>query len=297
VVIPHLNEPDDLRRCLTALRAQRNNGIPFEVIVVDNGSRSLPVETCAEFPGTRLEQEPAPGPGPARSHGAKIARGDIISFIDADCVADGGWIGAIYEFFEHHPDVHVIAGDVGVARRDPGKPTALEVYESIFSYLVKLYVERDHYAATGNMSVRGDVFRAVGPFSGIKIAEDREWGQRATKMGYRLAYAPQVRVLTPACKNFGELVRRWDRAIAHDFENIQGMPAGIARWLLRSLLVAVSPPLEIPKMLASGKISDIREFWGAFLCLLRVRLYRSRRMLALALRDDTWNMVSKWNRE
>ncbi|XJN85291.1 glycosyltransferase family 2 protein [Mesorhizobium terrae] len=42
IVIPHLNEPDSLQRCLAALNAQRNPNIPFEIIVVDNGSRIPP---------------------------------------------------------------------------------------------------------------------------------------------------------------------------------------------------------------------------------------------------------------
>jgi cellulose synthase/poly-beta-1,6-N-acetylglucosamine synthase-like glycosyltransferase len=292
-----LNEPDDLRRCLTALETQKSEGIPFEVIVVDNGSRNLPLQLCSQFGDTRLEQEPTPGPGPARSRGAFVSRGEIVSFIDADCIADAGWIRGIVEFFDSNPGVHFIAGDVGIAQENPGRPTAFEIYESVFSYLIRLYVERDRYAATGNMSVRRDAFEAVGPFGGINIAEDREWGQRATAMGYRLAYVPRVRVTTPACKSFDELVRRWDRAIAHDFEDIRSRPRGMAAWILRSLAVAISPPFEIPKIIHSGKVSGINEFSKAFMCLSRVRLYRARKMLSLAFQDNSWNMVRNWNRE
>lgn len=297
VVIPHLNEPDDLRRCLTSLEVQKADGIPFETIVIDNGSRTLPVEVCSEFKDVRLEKELTPGPGPARTRGANLARAEIISFIDADCVAKPGWIRGIVDFLERNPDIDIIAGDVRVACADPDSPTAIEAYESIFSYRVRLYVERDHYAATGNMSVRREVFRAVGPFGGIAIAEDKEWGQRATARGFRIAYGPQIGVSTPSCKTFAALTRRWDRIIAQEFEELRRQHGSTVRWLLRSLAVAGSPLIEIARTLRSDKISGLRERCLALACVTRVRLYRARKMLALLLRDDTLNTVATWNRE
>ena len=297
VVIPHLNEPVELRRCLTSLTAQKSAGIPFEIIVVDNGSRELPVAVCSEFEDVRLEQERTPGPGPARNYGAGLARAPIISFIDADCVADTGWIPNIAKFFDQNLDVDFVAGDIRVARADPRHATAFEAYESIFSYRAKLYVERDHYAATGNMSVRSQIFRLVGPFGGIAISEDREWGQRATAMGFRLAFAPEIRVFTPGCITFAELVRRWDRAILHDFEELRPGPGTTMSWLLRSLAVAVSPLFEIVRILRSERVSGVRERWLAFVCLVRVRLYRAGKMVALAFEYDSQRLARTWNRE
>jgi glycosyltransferase involved in cell wall biosynthesis len=97
IVIPHLNEPDNLRRCLLSLAAQQSEGIPFEIIVVDNGSIELPRAVCSEFAGVRLEHEPVPGPGPARNLGARCARAELLAFIDSDCVAQPGWLRAIVE--------------------------------------------------------------------------------------------------------------------------------------------------------------------------------------------------------
>ena len=297
VVIPHLNEPDDLRRCLAALDAQREADISYEVIVVDNGSKSLPSEICAAFKDTRLEQEAAPGPGPARSRGASLARGDIVAFIDADCLADKGWMRNIVTFMDQNPDIHVIAGDVQVSRQDPKAPTMFEIYEGIFSYLIPVYVARDHYAATGNMSVRRDIFTAVGPFGGIGMAEDREWGQRATGMGFSLAYVPQVRVSTSACKSFAELARRWDRAIAHDYADAMEQPLGQLKWIVRSFLVALSPPFEFPRIIKSGKAGTSREVWLAFSCLVRIRLYRAGRMITQATHGRARASLERWNRD
>lgn len=294
VIIPHLNEPDELRRCLDALNAQKVDGIPFEIIVVDNGSRHLPKAVCTDV---TLELEPTPGPGPARSHGARVARGAILAFVDADCVADDGWIRGIVEFLDRNPDVDCLAGDVRIAHADPARPTAIEAFESIFSYRVKLYVERDHYAATGNMAVRRDTFHAVGPFGGIATMEDRDWGQRATAQGVRIAYVPEVRVFTPSCKSFPELTRRWDRHIAHEFDEVGDHPLDIAKWIARSAVMAASPLAETITIIRSDKVSNLRERWLAFTCVSRVRLYRARKMLGLCLRRDATRMVGSWNRD
>jgi glycosyltransferase involved in cell wall biosynthesis len=296
IVIPHLNEPEDLRRCLAALATQADSGIPVEIIVVDNGSRQLPRDLCAAF-GARLEVELTPGPGPARSRGADLARGDIVAFIDADCLVQPGWLRSIAEFFDAHPEIDFTAGAIGIARLDPNRPTMFEAYEEQCAYRVKLYVERDRYAATGNMAVRRAVWQAVGPFGGIATMEDREWGQRASALGYRLAYLPAARVLTPACKSFLEITRRWDRHIAHEFRQRGERRYATARWLLFGLAVAVSPAVEALRLPWRGPDLTLRERLLALRCLARVRLYRARKMVSLLRDDRALQIIGSWNRD
>ena len=216
VVVPHLNQPEALRACLAALAAQRAEGVGVETIVVDNGSTVPPAALCAGF-GVRLEAEATPGPGPARSRGAALATGDVLAFIDADCTAEPGWIAGIAAHFAGPDPADVIGGAVRIAPRDPDRLTVIEAFESVFSYRMRLFIARDRYTATCNMAVRRAVFEAVGPFVGIAVAEDVDWGQRASARGYRLAYVPEVRVATRARASFAELARKWDRHIAHDF--------------------------------------------------------------------------------
>ena len=82
--------------------------------MVDNGSRSLPVEVCAAHPGVTLLQEPTPGPGPARNRGVAAASGEILAFIDADCLADPGWLAAA-EAAMADPAATILGGDVRIA--------------------------------------------------------------------------------------------------------------------------------------------------------------------------------------
>ncbi|MCX8508750.1 MAG: glycosyltransferase family A protein, partial [Rhodobacteraceae bacterium] len=96
VIVPHFNQPDYLDRCLASLLPQASGA---EIIVVDNGSTVRPEPVVARYPGVILLEERTQGPGPARSHGARSAKGDLLAFIDADCVADPGWLAAIGRAF------------------------------------------------------------------------------------------------------------------------------------------------------------------------------------------------------
>ncbi|MBE7184193.1 MAG: glycosyltransferase family 2 protein [Methylobacterium mesophilicum] len=297
VIIPHLNEPDELRRCLAALAAQRTDDLAFEVIVADNGSREPPDDVCALFPGTRLEIERTPGPGPARNRGAGAARAPLLAFIDADCVAAPGWIRNMVSFMRRHAEVDFAAGGIGIEPADPGRLTAVEAYESVFSYQTRRYAEKMGFAATGNMVVRADVFRRVGPFGGIKEMEDTEWGQRATRRGFRVAFVPDAPVTTPSCKSFTELARRWDRHVAHEFRHVGESRARRGIWAAKALATALSPMVAGGRLFRANELPDTATRLRALACLFQVRLYRARLMTRLLLRDDAAAMVGVWNRE
>lgn len=297
VVIPHLNEGDNLRRCLLALERQRADGVGLEIIVVDNGSQEMPSAACAGISDLRLVREATPGPGPARNLGASIAQSEIVAFVDADCVVQSGWARSIIRFMERRPEIDVVGGDIGILMDDVKRPTPIEAYESIFSYRASLYVERHNYAATGNMAVRRDAFRHIGPFGGIATMEDRDWGQKAAALGHRIAFLPEARVLTPSCKSFAELARRWDRHVAHEFDTVLNRRQPMIRWLMRSALIAASPIGEIPGIVRSGRVMGPRAKLAALACLTKVRLYRARRMLMVVRQGHAFALVNDWNRE
>ena len=293
VVIPHLNQPDFLRRCLASLRDQKN-APPHEIIVVDNGSPAPPEALCAEF-GARLLHQPAPGPGLARNAGVEAARAPILAFIDADCHADPGWLAAIAARFSA-PDIEILGGDVRISRDDTASLTMLEAYESVYAYRMEEYIRRQGFTGTGNLAIRRTVFDAVGPFGGIGIAEDRDWGQRARAMGHVTRYAPEMRVHHPARPTFADLALKWDRQTAHDFARMAPGASGRLKWLARTAAVAGSPAPEIVRILRSDRVEGPRARSLAFAGLVRIRLHRARRMLMLGLGSDPATMSDSWNR-
>jgi glycosyltransferase involved in cell wall biosynthesis len=270
-----------------------------ETIVVDNGSRQPPTDICSGFDGVRLVDEPVPGPGPARNRGVSVSRGNLLAFIDADCTADPGWLGAIEAALTPRsgPDSSmVIGGDVRIARRDPGRATMLEAYESVYAYRQEEYIARQGFSGTGNLAMPRHVYDAVGPFCGIERAEDRDWGQRATRAGFSIQYVPEMIVFHPARQSFADLCSKWDRHVSHDFETAAPGLAGRLRWLARAAAVAASPLFEARRLLTSRRVETARERLLAAGVLVRLRLYRAHRMLS-ALRGGTGIDASRqWNR-
>lgn len=293
VVVPHLNQPEALERCLRSIWQGRR--APDEVTVVDNGSAEMPQAVCAAFPGTRLLQERTPGPGPARNMGAAASSGDVIAFIDADCVADPGWLAGVEAAFAD-PEVQIAGGDVRVGVANPARMTEIEAYESIFGYQVERYIRDMGFTVTCNMAIRPPVMQAVGPMADIRIAEDRDWGQRATAMGYRIRYVPQMRIYHPARRDFAQLTKKWDRHMGHDFAEACDAPRGRLKFLVKTLAMAPSVLAELPKVLASDRVEGAGNRWRALMGLTRIRLYRARRMAWLVLGGDPAKLSGAWNR-
>ena len=292
VVIPHLNQPRMLARCLQSLA----DGVraPDEVIVVDNGSAALPRAICAAH-DAQLLTEPTPGPGPARNRGVAAAQGDILAFIDADCLADPAWL-AEAEAAMADPAAEILGGDVRIARADPGRVTMLEAYEAIYAYRMDRYIAREGFTGTGNLVVRRAVLDAVGPFAGIGVAEDRDWGQRATGAGHRIRYVALMRVYHPARTSFSDLRQKWDRHMAHDFTRARDQRFGRARFALKTLAMALSPLAEVPRVLTSDRVSGARARGLAFAGLSRIRAYRAGRMAWLLAGGDPEALSGRWNR-
>ncbi len=295
IVIPHLNQPAFLVRCLTALAPQVELLRDAEVIVVDNGSKVLPTDVVAKFSFVRLEREAKPGPGPARNRGIEVSKGDILAFIDADCIANRDWLSWVIRTFKARPDFQVIGGDVRIGLADESNPTMLEAYESVFAYRQAEYIEKHKFSGTGNLAMRREAFFKIGPFAGIDFAEDREWGKRAEQAQVDIHYVPELIVYHPARQSFEELKKKWDRHISHDFNEKPVGLFGRLFWLLRSIAVALSAVVDIRKIVVSDRITSGREMMLASVMLFKIRMYRAWRMLGMVFQKG--RSGPRWNRK
>lgn len=291
VVVPHLNQPGALKTCLASLDAQSIPRDWFEIVVVDNGSVTLPTDVVAQYPGVRLLCEARPGPGPARNTGVAAGSGEVLAFIDADCRAHPDWLSSVWRSLHSLPPGTVLGGDVRIWRDAKPHLDAIAAYESVFAYRFKLYIERDGYCGTGNMAMFRRDFYSVGPFAGIDVAEDMEWGQRAQRAGLRFRYIPEMIVFHPARNSLRELYVKWDRQLLHYRNMADGKPAWRLRWIAQTLLVLASPAPGIITILASDRLSGIGTRTKAIAVMCAVRMHRAITMLSLLRnrRAVTWN--------
>lgn len=108
VIIPNWNGAHHLPVCLESLR--RQTYVNVEVIVVDNGSRDDSLDVLAQYPEVRVlalgENRGFTG---ACNAGFRAARGDIQVLLNNDTEVDVGWLAAIVDAFERHPEVGLVA--------------------------------------------------------------------------------------------------------------------------------------------------------------------------------------------
>ena len=100
VIIPVWNPGEGVSRCVASLRGQTLGGI--EMIFVDDcgtdGAMDVVRAAAAEDPRIRiLTNAENMGPGASRNAGIEAARGEYLSFVDADDYADADFLELLYK--------------------------------------------------------------------------------------------------------------------------------------------------------------------------------------------------------
>lgn len=295
IIVPHLNQIDWLEESLAALHAQAYPSDRTEIVVVDNGSGQAALDWLAARADVTIYHEGQPGPGLARNKGVAHAQHDFLAFIDSDCIADPDWLSSAVRTLQAHPDI-AVGGDVRIGVEDAGNWTDLEAYESVFAYRQKEYIERLHFSGTGNLAMTRATYQKVGPFAGINVAEDRDWGKRAWDLGVKTVYNPSMVVYHPARKSLDEMRQKWRRHVLHDYEDHRNAQGGTTAWLFRAFAVFGSGFVHIFKILQSDRAPGIVNKIKAARCLIAIRSFRARFMLQVSGLSDEELKMPKWNR-
>lgn len=110
IVIPAYGRPAYLRELLQSLRAAT---VPYEVIVIDDGSPEPIAPTLVdEFRDMplRLIRQPNAGVAGARNTGAALANGEFLMFVDDDDLVPMGSLEWRAAFLRSHADLVGVAG-------------------------------------------------------------------------------------------------------------------------------------------------------------------------------------------
>jgi glycosyltransferase involved in cell wall biosynthesis len=172
IIIPTLNEEECLPILLSQIKKQ--NFKDYEIIIADAGSTDRTVEIAKSF-GCRVVKGGSPAKG--RNEGAKVAKGEIFLFMDADNIylPDGFLQKLISEFDKRN---------LGVASF-PIYPKG-NFIDKIFYFFYNKFVEifQNWTAfATNSVLIRREVFEKIGGFDEeIFIAEDHDLAKRASKI-------------------------------------------------------------------------------------------------------------------
>lgn len=165
VIIPAHNAEKYLEECLVSIRKQTFKN--WEVIVVDDGSIDGTYAIARKYArAVRLESNL--GEGEARNEGAKVARGEILAFTDADVVLPEAWLEKIIKNMEKH-DVPCVGGGYCGSLGDS--------FIERFAYHELLFRRRDmpkfvNTLVSNNFACYRDVFFEFGGFDGKSSCVD-----------------------------------------------------------------------------------------------------------------------------
>ena len=112
VVIPTRNRAQLVCEAIESALSQREGQV--EVIVVDDGSTDDTASVLAKRFASRihlLRQPHRRGAGASRNAGLRVARGQLVAFLDDDDLWLPGKLEAELEVFEHFPDTEAVVSD------------------------------------------------------------------------------------------------------------------------------------------------------------------------------------------
>lgn len=187
VVIPSYERHDQLNALMQRLADQVEKD--FEVVVVDQSDKAWPnAEDPFGFP-LAYYHSPVKGAVRARNHGATIAQGQIIAFVDDDCLPEKDWLQNARGYFE---DINVVGVEGAIYSDHLSDPDWRPVTNEGFEGLGFM---------TANLFIRSDAFQFIG---GFDLDFDRPHFREDTDLGWRLQvlgavpYASDVQVFHPA---------------------------------------------------------------------------------------------------
>jgi len=112
IIIPAHNEEDVIERNLKSVFNSSFKN--FEVIVVNDGSTDKTASIVGKFKKVKLINHKKPrGPAGARNHGARVASGGVLFFLDADDWVNKNTLKTIVDSFKKHK-VKAVIGNIDI---------------------------------------------------------------------------------------------------------------------------------------------------------------------------------------
>ena len=232
VVIPVYNAFEFVRGCIESIFAART-AIPFEVIVVDNGSAAEVgvwlQEAARRWPGLRILHFDDPlGFARAVNEGMREARGEHLVILNSDTVVTDGWLDVLHQALAANPTLGIVSP---VAARSSRTGLRREPQRLVFFCVM---IVRSLWERAGGLD---EIYRQ-GNF------EDDDFCARARLLGYELAVVNDVLVTHHERKSFDDNHLSHAESLLRNQEIFLGR---IARWSVGPVLT------RLPARPSSGR--------------------------------------------
>lgn len=205
IVIPAYNKWNLTKNCLKALKETAKN-LRIEIIIIDNSSNNETQNGIQEFqsPGlTYVRNMTNVGFSRACNQGAKIAKYNLILFLNNDTVPLRNWLHELLKVMRHHPDAAVAGSKLlyenktvqhaGVCFSSTNK-CPVHIYRRYPEHHPAVNKIRAFQAVTAAcLIVRRNVFLSHGMFDEryLNGYEDVDFCLKVSGKGHKIIYHPQ----------------------------------------------------------------------------------------------------------
>lgn len=188
--------------------------ILHEVIIVDNASidnfKLKLLEAIADkelknwhyFSYTEKQSSYA-----ARNYGVAVSKGDILAFVDIDCVFTDNWLIEV-DKYQKNRDLYV-AGDVKLYSQD-ARPNIFEAYDFTASFQLERYKKRK-VGITANLVVPKEVYLKVDGFDEVVSGGDIAFCRKCQACHFTYIFDSNLLVTHPARKSYSDVVQKMKR--------------------------------------------------------------------------------------
>jgi rhamnosyltransferase len=211
VVIPTKNALRILPKVLDKVLNQKTSW-PFEVTVIDSGSKDGTADYVRSLGGVRLVEIPSAdfGHGKTRNLGVALSNAEFVAFLTHDAEpVDEYWLANLVEAAEQDSSIAGVFGrHVAYSSASPFTKHDLERhFDRFLSYplVVSRYSDPArydgdkgwrqflHFYSDNNSLIRKSVWDCH-PYPDVEFAEDQIWAKAVIEAGYSKAYAPKAAV-------------------------------------------------------------------------------------------------------
>lgn len=170
VIVPVYNGENFLPEAINSIRQQ--NYTPLEIIIVDDGSTDNTAQVADTLGSDiRYIRQKNAGPAAARNAGLRIARGEVIAFLDVDDLWPPNKLEIQLARLQEDPQPDIVLGRVQFLKL-PGAEDINIQFESPDNTLVNAYL--------GSGVFKKSIFEKVGMFdASLRYSEDQDWFLRA----------------------------------------------------------------------------------------------------------------------
>ena len=184
IITPMYNSEQYIGRMIRALRDLDYPQEQLEIIIIDNGSEDDSVKIARENGISCLVMKDA-SISQMRNTGAAMATGEILGFVDSDCLVSRDWANKASEY----------VSDVGIAGGYYGLGDSPGWIEKTWHELKKDITGDVSFVSAGNMVIKARIFNELGGFDeSVETGEDWDFCQRVIGAGYRVVNQPELHV-------------------------------------------------------------------------------------------------------